>query len=229
MDDVQREVLERPFSSQEVRQREGNFGKKLNYLEGHSVIRRLNEAFNSDWGFIILSREFNEIADEVIVHGRITVGDLVKDAVGSVKVKRHKETGQIVDLGNDMKAASTDALKKASSLLGIGLYLYADTEHAGPGRPAVHSQHSYRTLQGASEPYSQAGQGQPSQGQTRRLSAKQLSYILKLANQSSISKSQLNTHCQTRCGVVVDFLSKDDASQLIDDLRHQRVTINDAA
>lgn len=228
MNEEQRKVLEALFAPEEVRSRQGSFDKQLNYLEGHSVIRRLNEAFNSDWSFIILHREFNEFADEVIVHGRITVGDVVKDAVGSVKVKRHKETGDLVDLGNDMKAASTDALKKASSLLGIGLYLYADTDYAGQGK-SVQSQQSHRPPQRGSEPYSQAGQGQPQQVQTRRLSARQLSYILTLATQATMTKLQLNAHCQHRYGVVVDFLSKDDASQLIDDLRNNRITVSDAA
>ena len=35
-----------------------------------------------------------------------------------------KDTGEVVSIGDDFKAAGSDALKKCSSLFGIGLHLY---------------------------------------------------------------------------------------------------------
>ena len=38
---MNRELLEKPFEPGQIRQREGNFGKMLDYIEGHTVIQRL--------------------------------------------------------------------------------------------------------------------------------------------------------------------------------------------
>jgi hypothetical protein len=52
-------------------------------------------------------------------------GDLIKTQFGSAEVKRARKTGlPRRSIGDDLKAASSDALKKASSLLGLALDLY---------------------------------------------------------------------------------------------------------
>ena len=45
---MNRELLERPFAPEQIRQREGRNGV-LDYVEGHSVIQRLNEALEGAW------------------------------------------------------------------------------------------------------------------------------------------------------------------------------------
>jgi recombination DNA repair RAD52 pathway protein len=50
---MNRDILEQPFGPEQIKQREGNFGKKLDYIEGHAVIQRLNDAFDGDWSFTI--------------------------------------------------------------------------------------------------------------------------------------------------------------------------------
>jgi hypothetical protein len=42
---------------------------------------------------------------------------------GSQKIKRKRDSGNILDIGFDYKGAATDALKKCASLIGVGLYL----------------------------------------------------------------------------------------------------------
>ena len=42
---MNRELLEKPFAPEQIKQRDGNFGRTLDYVEGHAVIQRLNEAF----------------------------------------------------------------------------------------------------------------------------------------------------------------------------------------
>jgi hypothetical protein len=39
------EILTRPFSQEEVKPRNNDAGKTFDFLEAHSVISRLNEAF----------------------------------------------------------------------------------------------------------------------------------------------------------------------------------------
>lgn len=75
---MNRELLEKPFTHEQVKQREGNFGKVLDYVEGHAVIQRLNDAFDSAWSFEILEHEIHNDVGEVIVLGKLTAENGVK-------------------------------------------------------------------------------------------------------------------------------------------------------
>ncbi len=37
---MNRELLEQPFAQDQIKQRDGNFGNTLNYIEGNEVIKR---------------------------------------------------------------------------------------------------------------------------------------------------------------------------------------------
>jgi hypothetical protein len=52
---------------------------------------------------------------------------------GVSQVTREKGTGALVSLGDDLKAAATDALKKCATCLGVGLHLYAEKPLGGRG------------------------------------------------------------------------------------------------
>jgi hypothetical protein len=54
-------------------------------------------------------------------------GYVTRDGIGGQKIKRTKN-GDIVDLGDEMKGAVSDALKKAAQTLGVGLYLARSEE-----------------------------------------------------------------------------------------------------
>jgi len=43
---MNRELLEKPFDPDQIKQREGNFGV-IDYIECHAVIHRLNDALDS--------------------------------------------------------------------------------------------------------------------------------------------------------------------------------------
>jgi hypothetical protein len=119
---MNREILEQPFGPEQIKQREGNFGKMLDYIEGHAVIQRLNDAFDGEWSFTMTKYEIMKETDEVIVIGQLNAGGIVKSQFGSSRITRAKETGDIISLADDLKAAATDALKKAATLLGVGLH-----------------------------------------------------------------------------------------------------------
>jgi recombination DNA repair RAD52 pathway protein len=108
---MNRELLEKPFGPAQIRQRKGRNGL-LDYVEGHSVIQRLNEALEGAWSFEIVHHEIRE--EEVLVIGRLTAGDVVKMAFGGSQVTREKESGQIISLGDDLKGASTDAVRRVA-------------------------------------------------------------------------------------------------------------------
>ena len=121
---MNRELLEKPFDPNQIKQRERNFGKVLDYVEGHSIIQRLNDAFESNWSFAILKHEVVNETDEVVVIGELSAGGMVKTQFGSSRITRARETGEMVSLADDLKAAATDAIKKCATLMGVGLHLY---------------------------------------------------------------------------------------------------------
>jgi hypothetical protein len=139
---MNRSLLEKPFDSAQIRRRQGRNGL-LDYVEGHSVIQRLNDALDGGWSFEITHHEVRE--EEVIVLGKLTAETTTKMAFGTSQVTRERESRELVSLGDDLKAASTDALKKCATFLGVGLHLYADkplngaaprASHTGNGRPS---------------------------------------------------------------------------------------------
>ena len=121
------QILEYPFRTDQIKKKQG-----FDYVESAAVIQRLNDAFGHDgWSFEILEQK--AIEDEVITRGRLTVygssgGEIVKEQFGTHSYARSRETDEIISREQVMKASATDALKKCSSLLGIGLHLYSRGE-----------------------------------------------------------------------------------------------------
>jgi hypothetical protein len=122
--DEQRARLAEPFERYLVKQRQGRGGQTFSYVSGAQYIHRLNEVFNCNWNFKILEYKLLD-NDEIVVIGELTVMDgvVVKQSVGSGSVSKTR-SGEIISVGDDLKAAATDALKKCCSLLGVGLHLY---------------------------------------------------------------------------------------------------------
>jgi hypothetical protein len=122
---MNRELLEKPFDPAQIKQRRGRDGM-LDYVEGHAVIARLNEAFEGQWSFEILRHDILEERDEILVLGKLSAEGVVKMQFGVSQITRDRETKEIVSLGDDVKAAGTDALKKCATFLGVGLHLYGE-------------------------------------------------------------------------------------------------------
>ena len=115
------EALSAPFPVEKVKQRKGNFGQMLDYIDAPSVIARLNDVLD-EWSFSIISHTIDP--DEVIVKGRLQIGESFHEQFGGSSITRKKDTGEIVSIANDLKAATADCLKKCASSFGVGLYLY---------------------------------------------------------------------------------------------------------
>ncbi len=215
---MNRELLEKPFNPDQIKQREGNFGKMLEYIEGHAVIQRLNDAFDSDWSFEIVKHGIMTDTDEVLVLGKLIAGDIVKTQFGSSRITRARESGDMISLSDDLKAAATDALKKAATLLGVGLHLYAGAKTANPNPNRPNTTHNRPANSGNGGNGSGNKHGGNGNG---RISSAQYKYAMNLAKDASMTKAQLNQHCVQTYGSVLDYLSRKDASNLIDSLRQQ--------
>jgi len=183
---MNRELLEKPFNPDQIKQREGNFGKMLEYIEGHAVIQRLNDAFDSDWSFEIIKHKILTDTDEVIVLGRLIAGDVIKTQFGSSRITRARESGDMISLADDLKSAATDALKKAATLVGVDLHLYAGSKSANSGNGG----------NGSGNKQGKNGNG--------RISGAQYKYVINLAKDAGMTKSQLNQHCVRTYGSVLD-------------------------
>ena len=104
-------------------------GIQIEYITGEQCVSRLNEVLGVfGWDFDIVEHGINTEADEVWVRGKLTLNFsgyiCTREQFGSQKIKRSRSTGQPLDIGFDLKGATTDCLKKCASLIGVGLYLY---------------------------------------------------------------------------------------------------------
>ena len=212
---MNRELLEKPFEPKQIKQREGNFGKTLDYIEGHSVIQRLNDAFDAQWSFEIARFDMLEDKDEIIVLGKLTANGIVKSQFGSSRITKARETGEVISLADDLKAAATDAIKKCATLMGVGLHLYNND-----GNPARKQQNSSNHPSGynANSNHGRNNSRNGGNGGNGRISAKQHKYILDIIKDLGMTKSALNQQCVQAYGVGLDYLNRSDASSLINEL-----------
>ena len=109
-------------------------GTRLTYIPVAAVIQRLNEVLGVDaWSLKIVSvyRDATDpdfIVAQIMLTAEFEREVVTRDAVGGQRIKRTRDGG-IIDLGDEMKGAVSDALKKAAQTLGVGLYLTGVDEH----------------------------------------------------------------------------------------------------
>ncbi len=106
-----------------IKERPGKGGKTFTYVEGGYVIATLNKIFSPvGWDFQIVSERIE--LNEVVVRGKL----MVKDHKNGYEISKTqygtKERNAGVPLGDSLKAASTDALKKCASMFGVALDVY---------------------------------------------------------------------------------------------------------
>jgi hypothetical protein len=107
-------------------------GGTWTYVTGTYVKKVLNMLFGWDWDFEVVKFEYNMDVKQCIVLGKLTVRTkghtVVKNQFGRSDIKFKKNSTEVLDLGNDLKAATTDALKKCASELGVASDVYGANE-----------------------------------------------------------------------------------------------------
>jgi len=116
--------LELAFRPDQIKQKDG-----AAYLDGASVIQRLNDVLGTEnWSFRLLG-DPREVREEVIVHGRLTAlmngQRVVKEDYGAHEHTRKRSDKSIVSYGDTLKSAVTDCIKRCAHQLGVGLHLYS--------------------------------------------------------------------------------------------------------
>lgn len=125
--------LMQPFPREAIKQRRGGGGRSLDYIEGHTVIRRLIHATGNEFDIDVLDLTWRD--DLLLATVQLTIPGLGRrQHIGVQKVS----AGGGEDL---VKGAVTDAIKKAATLFGVGLELYGpdydaddDAQHSQPHR-----------------------------------------------------------------------------------------------
>ena len=93
MESSVREILEREFEPGLIKKRKGRGGLVLDYLETATVIRRLNEAFGSDWSFRVLEHGVDTEAKTAWVLGELTALGLIKQQFGAKDIYEKSTLG----------------------------------------------------------------------------------------------------------------------------------------
>ena len=124
--------------SKYVRERPAKGGGVWKYVSGGYVKKVLNLMFGWDWDFEIVSEQI--IKDMVIVKGKLTCrtngATIIKMQFGCKEIMYKNEypdgkkvkTDNPLNIGNDMKAAATDCLKKCAAEIGIAADVYNPEE-----------------------------------------------------------------------------------------------------
>lgn len=114
---LDREGLMKKFPKSAIKTRVGGGNSKLSYYQTHTIIHRLNKCA-PEWNWHITDTSWRD--DLCIVTGELTIPGMgTRTGIGVQKVT---ERG-----GEDLvKGGSSDALKKASTLFGVGLELYGE-------------------------------------------------------------------------------------------------------
>jgi hypothetical protein len=133
----QASIILRKTPSKNIRTRPAKGGGTWKYVTGVYIKKVLNLAFGWDWSFEVKEYKIEPFFGQAYVLGRLTVNSngktIVKEQFGRVDIKFKKEPDAHgnripLDVGNDLKAATTDALKKCAAELGIASDVYAPAE-----------------------------------------------------------------------------------------------------
>lgn len=116
---------------QYVHKRPAKGGGEWEYVTGGYVQKVLNLMFGFDWSFEIMDEKI--LHGEAIVKGKLTCNSggksIVKMQYGNKdiifkKASKEGEERQPLSIGNDLKAAATDSLKKCAAQIGIAADIY---------------------------------------------------------------------------------------------------------
>ena len=115
-----------------IYKRPGKGGSQWSYVTGTYIKKVLNLMFGWDWDFEVVEYKYDLVIKQVFVLGKLTCRSngraIIKNQFGRKEIICKKGTDIPLDLGNDLKAATTDALKKCANEIGIAADVYSPNE-----------------------------------------------------------------------------------------------------
>lgn len=128
----QLDFMFRKTPKEQIYTRPAKGGGVWSYVTGTYVKKVLNMMFGWDWDFEIVEFKYDLTIKQVYVLGKLKCRsngkEIIKMQFGRKDIICKKGTDIPLDLGNDLKAASTDALKKCANELGIASDVYSPNE-----------------------------------------------------------------------------------------------------
>lgn len=131
LNEKQLQLILQSTPPQYIKQRPAKGGGTWDYVTGGYIKKCLNIMFGWDWDFEILDQQI--LHGEVVVKGKLTCRSnghtIVKMQYGNKDIVYRKQVNgeterQPLSIGNDLKAAATDCLKKCASEIGIAADIY---------------------------------------------------------------------------------------------------------
>jgi hypothetical protein len=136
--DIKKAIVDIKTPPKYIKQRPGTGGKTFSYVELGYVIKVLNEKFQINgiplWDFKVLEQK--QEGTQLWVKGQLTIHlsdkiTITKEQFGASEIKKTRD-GRILSIGDDLKSASSDALKKCASMLGIASDVYWQGDNDEP-------------------------------------------------------------------------------------------------
>lgn len=194
---------------------------------------RLRIAHEQNAQLSIITKVISYDGQVAVVQATATTDKGSYNGVGMASIERDAKIAPAI-----LELAESRAIARSLRFCGIGVEYCGAEEisHLTNGEtgdatrdkpPAQNNTHQHGFKPVLVHPDTQTSQKQnaqnnshsdPSGSTAGRLSGKQLVYIMRLANDRGILKKDLDTHCINVFGVATDFLSKKEASSLIDEL-----------
>src|SRR6478735_10754706 len=219
MSDISK-ALGEPFPRSAIKHRTGGGGKSLAYVEGHTVIHRLNDATGNSWSLEVRSIDSFTLGTRTLLRAHVAL------TIPGLGTREHIGVQAVEERGGEdlVKGAITDALKKAATLFGVGLELYGPDYEAGEvnDAPPRNRSTSRNTLPDAPQgPLRRQEASEPLPG-LQPAPARQHGFIEALMNDLSMSLDQLTVEVESSFGCAVAALNRRDASVLIERLQQRR-------
>jgi hypothetical protein len=125
--------LSEPFPQSALKQRQGGQGRAFTYVEGHTVIHRLNACLPDGWSFTVKSTDLKPWGTTQRGAAQWLVLATVELTIPGLGTRGHVGVQVVSEgAGEDLfKGAVTDGLKKAATLFGVALELYGHDYEAG--------------------------------------------------------------------------------------------------
>lgn len=118
-------VIERPLPKEKIKQRPGKAGMTYDYVTPDFIISLLNEAFDYRWSTNVFHQTM--YGDTAVVGLNLSVWDAENNCINKAQFGSC-DVGRGMGPGEAFKGATSDAMKKAATLLGVALELYGDDE-----------------------------------------------------------------------------------------------------
>ena len=186
------------FPKSAIKTRPGGGGKQLSYVEGHTVLHRLNTATGNNWDLAIRSIDTMQLGPKTLMRAHVAL------TIPGLGTREHIGVQAVDERGGEdlVKGVVTDALKKAATLFGVGLELFGPDYEAGelPAAPPRQRNVSQNTVPNAPEPPRNAETPAPA-SEHATMDQKALTAIFALTKKRNITNDDLHAIVRMRYGV----------------------------